>query len=294
MSKFLNRLFNVDQRFVYLFVAIGTALPLLFPLNLPISVTKPVKDVYDFIQKLEPGDSILLSYDYGPSTAPENDPMADAVLRHCFERKIKVVVIALYPLGGVTLAEQSLNRVAKEYPALKYGVDYVNLGYKDGVIAVMKAMGEDIHKVFPQDLGKKPISELPMMANIHNYSDLKLVVSLPTGIIGEYWAALINSQYGIPIALGSTAVSAPKYYAFLKSGQIIGLLGGVKSASEYEKLLIEGYPATKPAYEKVGTYNAMKGMDVQSVVHIIIIAFIVLGNLAYFTSRAAQKKGDLP
>ncbi len=73
---------------------------------------------------------------------------------------------------------------------------------------------------------------------------MKLVVSFATGIIGEWWANLINAQFGIPVACGCTAVSAPKYYAFLQSGQMVGLLGGLKGASEYEWLLMDAYPKT--------------------------------------------------
>jgi hypothetical protein len=68
--------------------------------------------------------------------------------------------------------------------------------------------------------------------------------SIATGIIGEWWANLINAQFGLPVAVGCTAVSAPKYYAYLEAGQMLGLIGGLKGASEYERMVgrLPGHP----------------------------------------------------
>jgi hypothetical protein len=63
----------------------------------------------------------------------------------------------------------------------------------------------------------------------------------------------------------------------LRAGQLVGLLGGMKGASEFEKLT---------DFEGKGT----KFMLSQSFAHSIIIIFIIIGNLAYFISRGAKKK----
>jgi hypothetical protein len=156
----------------------------------------------------------------------------------------------------------------------------------------MKQMGVDIHTVFPTDTRGHPVGEVPLMREVRNFQDVTLVVSIATGIIGEYWANLVNAQFGTPVAVGCTAVSAPKYYAYYRAGQMLGLLGGLKGASEYEKLLTDAYPQFRPAYETVGVYTATKGMDVQSIVHVIIIAFIALGNWIYFRSRRSAGAGS--
>jgi hypothetical protein len=287
--NFLERMMSIDRRWIFLLVAVGTILPIMFPIGFKVSITPPVRSLFDRIEAMQPGDVVLLSYDYGPSTAPENDPMADAVLRHCFSKKIKVVILALYPIGGITMADQSIARVTRDYPDVVRGVDYANLGYKSGGQATMKQLGEDIRNVFPEDRYGTPLDEVPLLKTIHNYGDMKLVVSFATGIIGEWWANLINAQFGIPVACGCTAVSAPKYYAFLQSGQMVGLLGGLKGASEYEWLLMDAYPKTHAAYERPGLYTAIKGMDVQTIDHSIILAFIILGNLAYLLTRMRRR-----
>jgi hypothetical protein len=290
---------SVDRRFVYLLIFLGTFIPFILPIGLPVNVTPPVRALYDTIEAMEPGTRLLVSFDYGPTTAPENAPMAAAVLRHAFSKRLKVVVIALFPLGGFTMAEEVLNRVAEEFKDTHaYGVDYVNLGYKDGGQAAMKQLGEDFAAVFPTDSRGTPFAEIPFFRGPLetgdmkvSYDDVDLVVSFATGIIGEWWANLVNAQFGTPVAVGCTAVSAPKYYAFFNSGQMIGLLGGLKGASEYERLLTQGYEADAKIasiYSDPTVYTATKGMDAQTIDHSIIIIFIVLGNAAYFM---AKKRG---
>lgn len=286
--EWLTRLMSLDRRWIFLFVAIGTALPILFPIGFKVSITPPVRSVYEKIESLGPDDVVMFSFDYGPSTSPENDPMADAVLRHCFSRGVKVVVLALYPVGGVTMADQTLARVLPDFPNLQRGVDYVHLGYKSGSQATMKQMGESMGAVFPTDRYGTPLADVPLMQRVRNYDDLRLVMSFATGIIGEWWANLINAQFHVPIAVGCTAVSAPKYYAYLNSGQMIGLLGGLKGASEYEKLLTDQYAGARVTYERAGLYTAMKGMDAQTVIHTVILVFIILGNVAFLAGRGKR------
>jgi hypothetical protein len=67
---------------------------------------------------------------------------------------------------------------------------------------------------------------------------------------------------------------------------MIGLLGGLKGASEYERLLLDAYPQVKPVYDDPMIFNAMRGMDVQTIIHAIIIVFIIIGNVAYFLGRS--------
>lgn len=299
--SFGRRLMDLDRRWIFLLVAIGTLVPLIVPIGLAVRPTAPVQAIFDRIEELPPGSVIMLSFDYGPSTAPENDPMAKALLRHCFARGVKVVNIALFPNGGLTVLNSALAEVTGDYPAelaaarpLVPNVDYANLGYKDGAQPAMRQMAVNMHAVFPSDAGGTPLAEIPLMGQVRNYDDIALVVSFATGILGEYWANLVNAQFGTPVAVGCTAVSTPKYYAYYQAGQMLGLIGGLKGASEYEELLLRKYPAFREVYGRTGYYTATKGMDVQSIVHLIIVAFIVLGNYIYLASRranVAQRQG---
>ena len=87
----------------------------------------------------------------------------------------------------------------------------------------------------------------------------------------------------IPIAGGCTAVGAPNLYPYFPT-QMVGLLGGAKGAAEYENALITAYPRYAE-YPMAG----MSLMVSQTVAHVVIIFFIVFGNVLYFILRARGK-----
>ena len=285
MRGFLERLLRMDRRWIFLFVLLSVAIPIVVPLGLPVTTTESTRKAFEFIEAMKPGDTVLISFDYGPSSAPENDPMAEAVMRQCAIRKLRFVVIALYPLGGLNLANNVVAKIAAEFPDLKYGVDYVNLGYKDGASAVMRRMGDDIAGAFPTDEAGTPLSQIPLMKGIASLRQVQLVFTAATGIIGEWWITQVHPQAGTPIIIGPTAVSAPKYYAFLNSGQLEGMLGGMKGAAEYEKLMRAAHPEMERFYASTRAFTATKGMDGQTVMHTVVLLFILLGNLAFFLSQ---------
>jgi hypothetical protein len=72
---------------------------------------------------------------------------------------------------------------------------------------------------------------------------------------------------------------------------MMSLLGGLKGGSEYEKLLVDKYDFARDLYEEpeVKARSAMAGMDVQSIVHMIIIVFIIFGNAMYFLMKKQEK-----
>src|SRR5512143_1876974 len=106
MAGILHRVLSMDRRWIFLLVFLCVAGPIILPVGLPVTVTDSTQKAFDYIDALKPGDTVWLSFDYGPSSAPENDPMAEAVFRQCLIKKVRVVVSALYPLGGLSLANQ--------------------------------------------------------------------------------------------------------------------------------------------------------------------------------------------
>ena len=300
---FFDKIMNLDRRWLYLLVGVSAIIPLIVPLNLPVRVSPPVQKLFDHMETLQPGEVVMVSFDYGPSTAPENDPMADAVIRHALEKDARVVCLALYPIGGVNEGLEELERCvgpldgllpsavpleSEHFRGKFYGRDYIYLGYKDGGLAAMRQMNDNIHTTFPTDYWGTPLDKLPLGRDVQGYADLNFVFSVATGIIGEWWANLVNAQFHVPVAVGCTAVSAPKYFAYYRAEQMFALLGGLKGAAEYEKLLREGYPRLGEL-TSAEIYCAAKGSDVQSVVYSLITIFIILGNIAFFVERSRQK-----
>ena len=267
---FWEKMARIDRRIIYLFIAVVVIVPILLQITLPVTVSPPVRMAYETIDALPESSVVMISIDYDAASMPELQPMLRAILHHCFSKNLRVLMIAQWALG-VPLGIEALESVAKEY-GKKYGVDYVNLGFRPGGMAQMVGMGKEIRDYFLTDYRGTPIDSLPMMRHIHNYQDIALLVGLEAGATGDMWVIYVGGRYRQDIILGVTAVIAPDAYPYLQAGQIKGLIGGLKGASEYE------YLVGKPGL-------GMAGMTAQSCAHILIILFIIIGNIGYFMMR---------
>jgi hypothetical protein len=63
---------------------------------------------------------------------------------------------------------------------------------------------------------------------------------------------------------------------------MVGLLGGIKGAAEYEKLVNDKYSGPEPAAKY---QEAIRRMSPQLFAHLLMIGLIVAGNVIYFTQR---------
>lgn len=271
----IEKLLQIDRRWIFVAIAIAVVVPFIWPMGLPVVVTKPVRDLYNAVDAIPPNaQPLFISVDYAPSTVPELDPMTLAILRHAFSKDIRVVVLTLDP-AGYGLAERALETMAKEC-GKERNKDYVYLGFQPGIAAVVLGMGIDIRNVFPEDAYGTPLAEIPMLDGIKNYDQIPLLITLASSGVIEAWVIYAHQPFDAQIGAGVTAVMATDYYPFLDTGQLVGLLGGMRGAAEYEVLI-----------EHPGA--GVRGMDSQSVIHILIIVLIVIGNVAYFGSRKRRQ-----
>ena len=273
--RWSDRLLGIDRRWIFLAIGVAVVVPFFLPMGLPVVVTPEVERLYDAIEEL-PSDSkpIILSMDYAPATTPELDPMSLAILRHAFRRELPVIVMTLHP-AGYGLAQRAIATVVEEYD-VEYGVDYVFLGFNPGIAAVMLGLGIDILNVFPEDAYGTPLADMPIMEGVRNYDDVPLLVSIAGSAYPDSWISFAYQPYGQRVAAGVTAVMATDYYPYLDAGQMVGLLGGMRGAAEYE-VLIEKHD------------KGVRGMDSQSVIHVFIIVLVILGNIAYFSQRKGKR-----
>ena len=272
-----EKILNIDRRWIFLAIGVAVTIPFFLPLGLPVVVTPPVENLYDAVNELEPNSTpLLLSIDYAPATLPELEPMSMALLRHCFSNDVNVVVMTLHP-AGYGLAEAALLNAAEEYGAV-YGEDLVFLGFQPGISAVILGMGINIRNVFPSDAYGTPLDQLPLMQGVRNYDDIPLVITLAGWSAAEAWVYYAFQPYRQRVGAGVTAVMATDFYPYLNAGQLVGLLGGMRGAAEYEELIEQ-------------RDQGSRGMDSQSVIHILIIILIAIGNTAYFLTRRKKEAG---
>ncbi|GJM45217.1 MAG: hypothetical protein DHS20C21_20590 [Gemmatimonadota bacterium] len=291
MLNFLERLGTLDRRWIFLFIAVSVTIPLLLRRPAPVIPSPIVQDLYDSVEALPAGSRVVLSLDYGPSTVPENDPMAHAVTRHALKRDLKLYVMTIWATGPPLIANVMQNVIASDFPDKKYGEDFLNLGYKVGNQGLIQSLTSDFKGQYTSDIGygdefpSRPTSELEMMAPITTIADFDMVIAIGSGYPGvKEWVQFAGDPTGVPVGGGVTAVEAPLLYPYYPT-QLRGLMGGLQGAAEYERLVTDAYPEFA-----VQAKQALIRMFPQTWAHLVIIGFVVLGNISYFTQKRRARK----
>lgn len=286
----LNFLRNLDRRIVFLLMGLAVALPILFKLSFPEPVPEGSQPylVFDQIDDLPDGSRVLLSFDFDPGSQGELLPMAMAFTRHCAIKKHKMYFMCLWPLGE-PFVEDAMNIViGQEYPDLKYGTDFMSFGYKPGNEAVIKNCIVDLKALFITDSRKTDLNEIPMTANLKSAKSMDLIINISAGDPGtKQWVQYAATPAGIPLVAGCTGVQAPLLYPYIPD-PLKGLLPAIKGAAGYEQVLIEAYPELGEAPAATSKYSsraALQRMGPQFVAHLLMVVFILLGNIIYFVDK---------
>jgi hypothetical protein len=293
--KFWDKLLSIDRRWIYIVIWLVVMIPLLMPFKIKPQAMPPVQMLFDYIDSMPEDKALVISIDYTPDTKPELHPMAISLLRHAFATKRKVGILAVATVMSVGLGENALRQVTEEFnsrattreDSIIYGEDVVYWGWTTPFITVLLGMGERVTSVFPVDYYGNQTDTLPIMRHLKNYDDMGIVVSIAGSSVPLSWVNYAHTQFGVNMGCGITAVSAADFYPFLNSGQFTGMLAGMKGAAEYEQLVSEkmvelGYDWSLP---RKGT----EAMSSQTAAHLAIMAFILIGNIAFFVTRRRKK-----
>ena len=281
MNSFLNMISQfgqLDRRWIFLIIALVVLLPLFFPIGLPIRATESTRQVWETVENLEPESKVLMSLEYGPSTKPELHPMAYGIIRHLLKNGHKIYITCLWP-DGQFMAEDIIEKVIeKEFPHKFYGEDFVLLGFKPGNEAVIKGIVSNIRKLYTVDARGKSVNSIPMMKGVNQFKDFDFLFSASAGYPGTVeWVQYASDPTGVPMSTGTTSIQVNEVMPYVQGGQVKGILAGMPGAAEYEALI--GIPG-------IGT----SGMDAQSIAHVVIVLFIVFGNVAFFVERKKSQK----
>jgi hypothetical protein len=246
---------------------------MLINIQFKTEISPDTQRMFDYINSLPEGSTIMISFDHEASSLPEMRPLGLAILRHCFAKNHKLIGVAL--LGeGTGIGYRLMQLSAGEY-GKKYGTDYVFLGFKPQFIAAILSMGESIESTFPEDYLANKSAELPLLDEVDNYEKIAGVISLADGSLTTHWMEYGRARYGIEVTAAVAAAMVTTYDPYLSSGQLRAMVGGLRGAAEYERLISRGG-------------SGSRGMLAQSFAHFYVIVLIIIGNIAYFRSR---KKG---
>ncbi len=283
MYEFLK---NLDRRWIFILMLLAVAIPILFELTFPEKATGLAQAVFDEIEALDPGDKVLMAWDFDPASEGELGPMATAFTYHCATKGLKLYYMSLWPVGPQMVDDNIANVIKTDFPDLVYGVDYVNLGYKSGNEAVIKVIITDIRGLYTTDAKGTSIRDIPMMRGIENIQQMDLIINISAGYAGTTeWVLFAVTPYpDIRLVAGVTGVQAPLLYPYIPE-QLPGLLGAIKGAAEYEKLVMDAYGGDIPPERKNKYLKGKLRMGPQLIAHVLIIVLIIVANLVYFTGK---------
>lgn len=272
----LARFQQVDRRIIYALVWLLIGFPIIAPyigINLPILPMYPTRAARSFFEAIEnvPNDKVVLvACDFDPGTLGENGPQCRAIIEHLMRRRKKFIIMGLDQVGP-TIAQAYAEELGRKYNYC-YGIDYCNFGWITGGQMFLERMCRDIHAAVKQDKMGKPLNEIPMMQNVRSAKDIRLVAEFTGSGLLPLYIATFHAQFGVKLAQGCTGIIGPEQFPYLDTGQLSGLLVGLKGAAEYEEML-----------KTVG--GGKRAMLPQSAGHLLIIILVTLGNLGMWASK---------
>ena len=294
MNKYISILGSLDRRIIFLLIGLSVLIPLIKPnwLSLPIKIDQNTEIVFDTVSDLKEGDKVLLSFAYGASTKPEIHPMAVALLKHLFSKGVYVYIVSLWPEGPI-MANQALSDALNSRLFADSIPEYVQFDYKVGGFVVIKGIADNFREIYKQDINGNSIDEINIMNGINSVEDFDLVFDFSAGVPGNAeWVQYACDPKGVPLSSGCTSIMVTDAIPYIESGQLKGILAGMPGAAEYEKLVYDYMILEQNSNNKfissdvvVERGKAHSRMSAQSVAHLLMVLFIIIGNLAYYFNR---------
>jgi hypothetical protein len=281
----LERLLNLDRRWVFAAMALAVGIPILVGARFPEKPSTMTREVFDAVESLKPGSRVLIALDYDPAGMGELQPMAAAFTRHAALRGHRIYLLTLWPTGPAFLSDMT-RLIDTEFPQMEEGRDYVNLGYRAGEMGVVKLIVNNLRDAYATDIRQRSLDAMPITSGVKNIRQMDLIISVSGGTPGsKEWVQFASTPFDIKTVAGTTGVQTSELMPYYPD-QLDGVLGGVKAAAEYERLLIDAYPEleTKPVASP-GLYSGTIRMGPQLVAHLLMIGLIVAGNVLYFAAR---------
>jgi len=277
---------NIDRRWIFLLMFVSVAIPILLQIQFPEKATDLAVTTYEAIEQLNPGDKVLLSFDFDPASEGELGPMATTFTYHCAVKGLKMYFMALWPVGPQMVDERIEKIIHRDFPDMVYGEDYVNLGFKSGNEGVIKVIVTDFRELYTTDAYGTAFDDIPMCQDIYSVQDMDLLINVSAGYAGtKEWVQYAVTAFpdDIKMVAGCTGVQAPLLYPYIPD-QLPGLLGAIKGAAEYEKLVVERYGLEdQPQY-----LEGIRRMGPQLVAHLLMILLIITGNVIFFIEKRRE------
>lgn len=268
---------TLDRRIIYLLVFVLVLGPVMYPMGMPIAVTDGTREWYSYLQDLDEDTMIWSAWQTGFAGYNELKPGIIATYREVIKSDAKMVIafsqVAEFAVFEIVMGDTEkgvrgvLTSVMEEYDYV-YGEDYVVLGYVLVNEASTAALANNLHDVANVDYKGNSLDDT-FYADLENAGDFDIIIDFSTGM---QTTALINHwvmDYDVPMIEGAIGVNIPSFQPYLDTGHLKAMLQSTRGGAELE--FLTGNPGT-----------GLTSMDAFTLVHFMLILFIIMGNIGYF------------
>lgn len=273
MSK--KRTFQIDRRIIYLAIFIGVAVPLARPIGFPLTIDSKTVDAYNQIMAVPANGRVMIVLSIAGSYFGEHEAQSVDLLRHLFQRPVQIFfTYFFYAEAGTLLHETVMPQV--DTRGKIYGKDWIDLGFVPGREAAMASLVNNIRGLISVDYYGSSLDQYDIMKGVNKIEDFNMIINIgggDTDLVLRQWVTPTK----VPFVIAIGAMSVPTMLTYYYPGGVVGMLGGIRGAAEYE--LIDKIPGA-----------GLSQMDAMSMGHIITIFFILLGNVVLLYQRGRGEK----
>ena len=271
---------ELKSQHIWAVLIIAFLIPAISPLGSPFPMSDVTMQIYNVMEALPKGSIVLVGGSAVFAFDLESSAGMIACLKQMARKGLRMVTL---PLGveAVQLHKFCIDAAGVDKSKggpWEYGKDYVLLPYIPGAGAAIVSFLTDVQKTVSVDLAGTPLSQIPLMKDFRNYKDVAVFICPHWGFVdivryatGEFGVTSISFAQSTAYAFFSPYMQAYPGKVFMTNGY----LGG----AQYERL------------------NNIKGLghkviDSYTLVSILIVGFITLGNVTMYTKMKEPEKEE--
>jgi len=255
-----------EERVLYWLLIIFAAIPIIFPISLPIPITALTEKTFSAIEELEENSLVLYTVNMGVQDVPLSGPMMDAYTTHLVslweEKNIDIILWSTAIADAALVVESDVIPYFRD-SGMEYGVDYINIGFIPGELTAVAALVNP-QNVVSSDYYGNSLDQYDLWKRANHATDFDLVI-IVAGNEVYYYMQFWQSPFGNRLLMTTGSPSLGPIAPYIDAGNVYGCLAGKTSAAEYEKL--QG---------RIGTATG----DIGSITfeHILFLALLFIGN----------------
>jgi hypothetical protein len=308
-SSFGQRLQNIPREFLFLLLIIFATFPLFITVNLPDSPSEASFDFFANLMALKPGDKVLIASDWTESTRAENGSEAEALLRILMRKGVKFAMYSSGDPQAPQVFRDTVSRIALEEKTAggadyqPYN-DYVIAGYFPNAEGTALGINNNVRAVFagrkeaPPNGTPQEVVDSPVFAGVKSVSDFKYLIMVTASNTERITFERVKKT---PLMFMVTGVMTPEDQVYYASGQLKGLIGGIKGVFDLEQLMDKGANTAKgfrnnrlPVIDGFSKgISKGRGTSYYLALHAclaLLIVAVFVGNLGIWLSKKKEKR----